>query len=137
MSTPVFYGKTLSLLSGFVGTFPLAEGALAVGQGMYRRWTTSENSLAGKRIYKGRCRDIRELLAAQLDTGRLQSYALVLQEIAKEDERVDDVVALISYRATTSVLQLRAHVRCGAGPFALLIPFDTFTPELQEAAADG
>lgn len=127
------FGTDMDLgMEGFDPQFTLVTGARLVLNAALRRWTTAEESAAGQRIYKGRCRDIRQLLTARYDQARLVALARALAELAKDDERVEDCAVVIDTEKSGRAVRLRAQVRLvGEGTVLnLVLPFDTFTPEL-------
>ena len=64
-------------LAGFDSQFTLVTSARLVLNNVLRRWTTGEETTAGQRIYQGRCRDIRRLLASRFDRARLAALPVV------------------------------------------------------------
>lgn len=124
-------GQDLLLLDGFKPLFPQTSGAALVAAALYRRWTTDPASPAGKALYKSACRDLRALLGAQIDPARLVSLTREYQQVAREDERVQDVVCTFELAEEGRKLVFRAMVQCKAGPFTLVVPFDSFIPELR------
>mgnify|MGYP000921006604 CR=1 FL=1 len=130
------YGTDLLLLDGFGPSLPTASGVRLVAAALYRRWTTDQASVPGRNIYKGQCRDLKALLGAQLQPARLVGLAREYAQVAREDERVADVVCLFEAALEGRKLGFRAQVATKAsGPFALVIPFDSFLPEVILGAA--
>lgn len=119
-------------LDGFDSQFTLVTGARLVINNVLRRWTTGEETTAGVRIYQGRCRDIRRLLASRFDRARLVALGQELGELAKDDERVEDCAALLEGDSAGKVIRLRAEVLLVGSetPLRLVLPFDSFKPEL-------
>ena len=124
------YGKDLTLLDGFPPLFTLTEGPALVVQAIFRRWTTSPTTTAGVRIYKSQCRDLRALLGARFDRTTLSGWELDLAQIAKADERVDDCIAKITGTQSTKLLVLRSQIKTLGTTATLVIPFDSFVPEV-------
>lgn len=124
------YGKDLTLLTGFPALFTLTEGPGLVVQAVYRRWTTSPATTAGQRIYKSQCRDLRSLLGARFDQTTLAGWERDLAEIAKADERVDDCTVKIDGSQPQKLLTLRSLIKTLGTTASLVIPFDTFSPEV-------
>ncbi len=123
-------------LAGFDSQFTLVTSARLVLNNVLRRWTTGEETTAGQRIYQGRCRDIRRLLASRFDRARLAALGQELGELVKDDERVEDCAALLDGDSAGKVIRLRSEVLLvgSTTPLRLVLPFDTFTPELLSAA---
>ena len=112
--------------------FRLSTGDMLVLAAVYRRWTTDPDSVAGARIYKGRCRDIRRLLAARYNLARLTALATELGQVARDDERVDDASAVFESDPAGRTVRLRGEVRPvgDAAAIRFVIPFDSFKPEV-------
>jgi len=126
----VEYGKDLTLLDGFPPLFTLTEGPGLVVQAVFRRWTTDPASTAGRRIYKSECRDVRKLLGARFDQTTLRGWELDLSQIAQVDERVDDCTVVITGSQPLKLLTLRSQIKTLGTTATLVIPFDTFSPEV-------
>lgn len=124
------YGRTLSLVDGFAPHFPQVEGGLVVLEAIVRRWTTAPESLAGRRIYQSRCRDVRALLAARLSSDRLASVGADLAQIARSDPRVQDALALVTMSAPDKRMFIRGVLQLAEGPFPLVLAVTGVTVEV-------
>lgn len=118
------WGTDLSLLDSFPATFPvIGPGSpRLVVEAVYRRWTTSPTSEAGRRAYESQCRDVRQLLGARMDRAILASWEHDLQETAKIDERVADVVVTLRQSSDRKILTLRAAITVGTTTSTLILP---------------
>lgn len=123
------YGRDLSLLDGLSAQFPLLEGPGLVVQAVYRRWTTDPASTAGRRIYQSQCRDIRRLLGARFDALTLAGWEHDLAFVAKVDQRVD--ACAVTLQDARQTLTLRSQIKTLGTTATLVIPFDTFSPEVR------
>lgn len=127
------YGQDLSLVQGFPQLFPTLEGSALVLQAVYRRWTTPPDTEAGRRIYGSQCRDIRQLMAMRFDGAILAGWESDLAEIARHDDRVDACTVTLTGSKSTKTLTLTALITVGQVTSTLVIPFDTFEPEILDA----
>lgn len=132
MSTSPGYGSDFLLLDALDPLFALVSGPQLVLAAVYRRWTTNPDGEDGARIYAGRCRDIRQLLQARYDAAVLTSWQQDLAQLAKDDERVDDCAVIFDQGAQGRTVKMRGNIQPadGSTPFAFVIPFDTFKPEV-------
>ena len=124
------YGTTLDLLDAFSPLFPSISGPMVVVQAVYRRWTTDPTSYAGKVVYKSKCRNIKDLLASRMNAGSLASWELDLPRVACYDERVRRCVVTLVGSKALRTLTLEASITVGTEDFRMVIPFDTFEPEI-------
>jgi hypothetical protein len=131
------WGTDLLLVDAFPATFPLlgpGDPRLVV-HAVFRRWTTDPNSEAGRRIYAGKCRDVRQLLGARFDRAILAGWERDLVETAREDDRVGGAVAQLAPSSDRKVLTLRAQIAVGASTSTLILPITS--PLLPRIVVNG
>ena len=118
------WGTDLMLLDSFPATFTVIGPGdpRLVLYAVYRRWTTSPTSEAGRRIYDSQCRDVHALLGARTSRAILASWEHDLEEVAKVDERVAEVVVKLEPSGDRKVLTLRAAITVGTTTSTLILP---------------
>ena len=126
------YGADLTLVDAFDPLFPQQDAGdpHTVVYAIFRRWTTDPASEAGRRIYGSKCRDLRQLLLSRVDQAILAAWESGLAETAKQDDRCAGCRVAIAATKQLRVTSLRAQIQTADGPFTLVIPFDTFTPQV-------
>lgn len=124
------FGTTLSLLDSFDPLFPVVSSGALVIQRCYRRWTTNPDSEAGRRIWKGQCCDVGQILASKMQATTLDSWAQKMQSLALGDGEVDDCKVTFTGSRTLRTATMRAAIKVADQVFTLVMPLESLSAEV-------
>lgn len=115
---------------GLAPLFPTISGPLLVAQAIYRRWTTSAASEAGRRIYGGECADLRDLLGSRADATTDKGWEQRLRQLARADERVEDCAVTLTRTDSGKRVTVRAQLTISGQAIQMVIALPDLTTEV-------
>jgi phage baseplate assembly protein W len=121
------FGTDLSATSGLDPSFSLVSGIRVVEEAAVRRLTTQRGTLFYAPDYGT---DVREMLAAKLDTARLSAWRSRIEAELLKDDRVETVRAVLTFTPATESVTVQVAGTTGAGPFAFTLAVTAVSVEL-------
>lgn len=124
----VEYGRCIGVTDDLPARWKYITGARAVGEAVYRRWSTERGELPYDLDYGT---DARDLIGETVRPGWDAEWAAALSLEAKKDERVEACDVSITYDASSSTAIITAVLTLSEGPtFRLVVAVTELTVAL-------